>query len=107
MHKFVGRVILLNYRENENLHSWMSAFSILDKNPWSMKQMRELDRHRQQVLARARRTLSEVSCTKRKKEMNVRENQRELFSYTGCPFSYYGQCFDYKKSKRCDIVGLL
>ena len=44
---------------------------------------------------------------KKKKEMNVRENQRELFSYTGCPFSYYGQCFDYKKSKRCDIVGLL
>lgn len=96
----VGRVNLWNYAENENLHSWMSAFSILDKNPWSMKQMRELDRHRQQVLARAQRTLSEVSCTKRKKEMNVRENQRELFSYTGCPFSYYGQCFDYKKKEK-------
>lgn len=93
----VGRVNLWNYIGNENIHSWMSAFSILDKNPWSIKQMKELDKHRQQVLARAKITLKDISCTNRKKEMNYRENQSECFSYTGCPFSYYGQCFDYKQ----------
>ncbi|TYK37831.1 reverse transcriptase domain-containing protein [Bacteroides pyogenes] len=92
----VGRVTLWNYKDNNNIHSWMSAFSILDKNQWSMKQMQDLDRHRQQVLARAKQTLAGITCTNRKKEVNYRENHSEYFSYTGCPFSYYGQCFDYK-----------
>lgn len=95
----VGRVNLWNYNNNENIHSWMSAFSILDKNSWSIKQMQELDRHRQQVLARAKQKLAGITCTNRKKEINYRENQSEYFSYTGCPFSYYGQCFVYKQKK--------
>lgn len=95
----VGRVTLWNYKDNGNSHSWMSAFSILDKNSWSVGQMQELDRHRQQVLARAKQTLNGISCTDRKKDVNYRENHSEYFSYMGCPFSYYGQCFDYKSNK--------
>lgn len=92
----VGRIELWNYSNNANIHSWMSAFSLLDKNPWSEKQMRELDRHRQKVLARAKKTLSGIHCSNRKKEVNYRGNNSEQFSFSGCPFSYYGQCFDYK-----------
>lgn len=92
----VGRVSLWNYKDNENIHSWMSAFSLLDKNKWSVSQMQELDRHRQQVLARAKQFLETIQCTNKKKAMSFRENHSECFSYIGCPFSYYGQCFDYK-----------
>ena len=96
----VGRVALWDYIDNVNIHSWMSAFSILDENPWSVKQMKALDRHRQVVIARAVKKLSEIKCTEKKKEYNARENQRERFVYHGCPFSYYGQCFKYKSKKR-------
>lgn len=95
----VGRVTLWNYNNNPNIHSWMSAFSLLDKNAWSEKQMRELDRHRQQVLARAKKTLSGIQCTNVKKGVNYRGSDSEQFSFSGCPFSYYGQCFDYKKKE--------
>ena len=95
----VGRVTLWNYNNNPNIHSWMSAFSLLDKNAWSEKQMRELDRHRQQVLARAKKTLSGIQCTNVKKAVNNRGSDSEQFSFSGCPFSYYGQCFDYKKKE--------
>lgn len=95
----VGRVTLWNYNNNPNIHSWMSAFSLLDKNAWSEKQMRELDRHRQQVLARAKKTLSGIQCTNVKKGVNNRGSDSEQFSFSGCPFSYYGQCFDYKKKE--------
>lgn len=92
----VGRVKLWDYQDNPNVHSWMSAFSILDENPWSAKQLKALDRHRQVVIARANKKLLSIKCTNKKKEGNPRENQRERFMYHGCPFSYYGQCFKYK-----------
>lgn len=92
----VGRISLWNYKDNLNIHSWMSAFSILDENQWSSKQLKELDRHRQVVLARADKILFSIKCTNKKKEDNPRENQRECFMYHGCPFSYFGQCFKYK-----------
>lgn len=95
----VGRISLWNYMDNMNVHSWMSAFSILDENPWSAKQLKALDRHRQVVIARAAQKLSSIKCTNKKKEGNPRENQRERFMYHGCPFSYYGQCFKYKSRK--------
>lgn len=92
----VGRISLWNYMDNMNVHSWMSAFAILDENPWSVRQLKALDRHRQVVIARADKKLSVIKCTNKKKEYNARENQRERFVYHGCPFSYYGQCFKYK-----------
>ena len=95
----VGRISLWNYMDNMNVHSWMSAFSILDENPWSAKQLKALDRHREVVIARAAQKLSSIKCTNKKKEYNARENQREKFMFYGCPFSYYGQCFRYKRKK--------
>lgn len=95
----VGRISLWNYMDNMNVHSWMSAFSILDENPWSAKQLKALDRHREVVIARAAQKLSSIKSTNKKKEGNPRENQRERFVYHGCPFSYYGQCLRYKSKK--------
>lgn len=96
----VGRVKLWDYQDNPNVHSWMSAFSILDENPWSAKQLKALDRHRQVVIARANKKLLSIKCTNKKKGNNPRENQRERFIYNACPFSYYGQCFKYKSKLR-------
>jgi len=92
----VGRISLWNYNNNPNIRSWMSAFSILDENPWSAKQLKALDKHRAVVIARASLVLARIKCTNKKKEDNLRENQRNRFTYTGAPFSYYGQCFKYK-----------
>lgn len=93
----VGRLSLRNYKDNENIHSWMSAYSILDKNPWAEKQLKSLDRHRQVVLVRASKILDRNKCTHVRKSFNTRESQFERFTFKGCPFSYYGQCFIYKK----------
>lgn len=95
----VGRISLWNYMDNMNVHSWMSAFAILDENPWSVRQLKALDRHREVVIARAAQKLSSIKSTNKKKEGNPRENQRERFVYHGCPFSYYGQCLRYKSKK--------
>lgn len=93
----VGRVNLWNYKDNINSHSWMSAFSILDKNPWSIKQLKELDKHRQVVIARAKHDINNIDSTNKKNDNHIDSN-RDLFTYTGCPFSYYGQCFKYKNN---------
>lgn len=41
--------------------SWLDAFPLLDATPFAMRQMRALDRHREQWLAKARRRLEEYS----------------------------------------------
>lgn len=92
----VGRVSLWDYKDNKNVKSWMSAFHILDENPWSAKQLKALDRHRGVVIARAKKALANITCTNKKKEVDYRSNQRDGFTYIGSPFSYYGQCFKYK-----------
>lgn len=92
----VGRVTFWNYHNNTNAHSWMSAFSILDKNPWSENQIKSLDKHRQVVLARAKKKLQNIECTNKKKKDNLYENHRDVFTFRGSPFSYYGQCFVHK-----------
>lgn len=86
----VGRVGLWNYKDNPNTHSWMAAFSILDKNPWSEKQMRLLDRHRNVELNRAQKYIWNLTCPNRK--MSGDHKLRGRF-YLGKPFSYYGQAF--------------
>ena len=92
----IGRVSFDNYQNNPNIHSWVSAFSLLDKNPWSEQQIKALDRHRESVLRQARRRLDKISCTAASKNVNSKERYRMLYTYKGCPFSYYGQCFVYK-----------
>lgn len=92
----VGHVSLNNYRDNPNIRSWMSAFSILDKNKWSSRQLRELDRHRMIVISRTKKRLANIKCPGRSKLASYDNNPNVFFTYMGCPYSYYGQCFNYK-----------
>lgn len=92
----IGRVSFDDYQHNPNIHSWVSAFSILDKNPWSVRQIKALDRHRETVLTQARHKLNKISCSSVSKRVNTKDYYRMLYAYKGCPFSYYGQCFVYK-----------
>lgn len=92
----VGRISLRNYQANKNIHSWLSAYSILDKNPWSETQLKRLDRHRNVVLMRASKKLESNKNTNSRRKFDAHEYQLERFTFKGCPFSYYGQCFDYK-----------
>lgn len=84
----VGRVGLWNYRENLNIYSWATAFSILNKNPWSVHQMKLLDEHRNVELHRASTFLWKLSCPNR--SMNSDHARRGQF-FLGKPFSYYSQ----------------
>ena len=93
----VGRVTFENFRNNINVHSWMSAFSILDKNPWSEKQMKILDKHRQTVLRRTEMKIANIYFPNNIKKDDTSKNRRDYYAYKGCPFSYYGQCFHYKQ----------
>jgi len=91
----VGHVSLRNFRGNPNIRSWMSAFSILDKNKWSSQQLRELDRHRMIVISRTKKRLSKIECSERTKLASYDGSRDSFFTYMGCPYSYYGQCFNY------------
>lgn len=93
----VGHVSLRNFRDNPNIRSWMSAFSILDKNHWSSQQLRELDKHRMVVIARTKKRLSKIECSSLSKLASYDNDPDSFFIYMGCPYSYYGQCFNYKK----------
>lgn len=92
----VGRVNLWNYLNNPNIHSWASAFSILDENKWSAKQLKALDRHRQKVLHRTDCFLANLECPAVKKNTERKDNPNINLFYSGKPYSYYGQCFTYK-----------
>lgn len=92
----VGRVEMWNYKGNSNIHSWASAFSILDENPWSIKQLKALDRHRQKVLHRTDYFLAKMKCPAIKKSTNKSDFIGTMIAYRGKPYSYYGQCFTYK-----------
>ena len=95
----VGRIDLMNYRNNKNIHSWMSAFSILDKNKWSEKQMKLLDRHRNIIIHRTFKKLNKYDYSNAIKRTN---KEKGYTKYIGKPFSYYGQCFDYK-NRECKV----
>lgn len=94
----VGRINMRNYENNSNHHSWMSAFSLLDKNPWSVKQLKMLDRHRYCVLSRAYRVLNSllIEWPRITKADTHGMKEGDRYAYKGNPFSYYGQCFDYR-----------
>ena len=96
----IGRVSLVNYKNNPNIRSWMSAFSILDRNHWSVRQLKELDRHRMIVIARAKKRLKLIECGNQVKASSYEDCSDSFFTYKGCPYSYYGQCFDYKEDSK-------
>ena len=88
----VGRVSMRNYKETENEHSWMSAYSILDSNKWSREQMRSLDHHRKKMMEIADNSIPAIQQGAHVKS----EHSKRGCVFHGKPFSYYGQCFSYK-----------
>lgn len=86
----VGRVTLWNYSKYENVHCWLSAFPILDKNKWAVAQLKGMDRHREKELYRAMKFLEKIECARRSKN---RDGVRKVEHYYGKAFSYYGQAF--------------
>lgn len=91
----VGRVKIWKYKSFDNNCSWIKAFSILDKNPWSIKQMKCLDKHRGIIINRASKQLKYLDCPSKTKS-NIFDDFTNRYMYMGGPFSYYGQCFVYK-----------
>lgn len=45
---------------------------------------------------RASKKLDSNRSTNSRRKFDAHEYQLERFAFKGCPFSYYGQCFDYK-----------
>lgn len=90
----VGRIGLRDYKNNENIHSWMSAFSILDENSWSKDQLKSLDRHRCRMIFLAQKQFIKLNCPSYTKNTDGKRG-----GYIGVPYSYYGQCFYYKKTE--------
>ena len=91
----VGRIKIWNYKSFDNNCSWIKAFSILDKNQWSVKQMKCLDKHRGVIINRASKQLKCLECPSNTKS-NIMDDFTNRYMYFGGPFSYYGQCFIYK-----------
>ncbi len=93
----VGRVNLWNYMNFNNNCSWMNAFLILDKNPWSVRQIKDLDRHRNAMIKKMKVELHNINTPKKNMNTKLLDDEVDSFTYNGCPYSYYGQCFVYKK----------
>lgn len=86
----VGRVHMYNYSDYQNSHCWLSAFSIIKRNPWASSQLRQLDRHRWAELCKAKKSLKKIECPQRVKNSNRKANTTHIY---GKPFSYYGQAY--------------
>lgn len=86
----VGRVTLWNYSSYENIHCWLSAFPLLEKNKWTIAQLKGMDRHREKELYRAMKFLEGIECAKRSKNA---DGVKRIEHYYGKVFSYYGQAF--------------
>lgn len=86
----VGRVSLWNYQDYKNVHCWLAAFPLLDKNKWAVAQLKGLDRHREKELYRAMKVLKNIDCGTRSKNM---DGVRRKEHYYGKAYSYYGQAY--------------
>ena len=86
----VGRVPLWDYMNFENELSWAQAFTELTDNPWSRRQLKDLDCHRMRMIAQLRSFLHGLDYSKSKV---VREDEERSTNhiYYGKPYSYYGQ----------------
>lgn len=74
------------------------CFPNFGQNPWSEAQMKNLDKHRYAVIKKASEELKKYDCPKKKKkDDNSVDGENSRFIFRGGPYSYYGQCFIYKK----------
>lgn len=87
----VGRVELWNYKDCSNKLSWAKAFSILDDNPYAVKQLKRLDNHRMKMISRFRKIISIYDFSDSKPAKDGMYKERNIQNFIGKPFSYYGQ----------------
>lgn len=85
----VGRVQIWDYEHFDNYYSWAKAMTELTDNKWSRWQLRQLDKHRNLMMRRLGRFISELNYDEIKPSED-RERNDALWFY-GKPFSYYGQ----------------
>ncbi len=85
----VGRVQIWDYKSFGNYYSWAKAMTELTDNKWSRWQLRCLDKHRNLMMRRLGRFISELNYDDIKPS-DEREHNEGLWFY-GKPFSYYGQ----------------
>ena len=86
----VGRVPLWDYRDFDNKMSWASAFTELSSNQYSRRQLKNLDNHRNKMMAKLNLFLSDLDY--RKSKVTSEDADQPIYHiYYGKPFSYYGQ----------------
>ncbi|MDO3695694.1 reverse transcriptase domain-containing protein [Wenyingzhuangia sp. chi5] len=84
----VGRVTIYNYEEN-NLNQglcWTNGFHLLNENKIVLKQLKELDKRREQQILYLKRMISHLN-----KETNDKDDLPKYMEelYFGVPYSYY------------------
>jgi len=98
----IGRVDLWNYENIDNEMCWKNGFQEINKNKYSIKQLKELDRSRNKLYYKLISDLySEEEEEEEEEEENIEDkkltNPRQIFNYDK-PFSYYYQVVERTKS---------
>lgn len=92
----VGRVKLWNFNKIESEMCWKNGFRELNRNKYSVKQIKQLDRNRNKLYSRLKKELKEL-CQESDEENLPRKNRKnsEIVKYEK-PFSYYYQIMERK-----------
>lgn len=87
----VGRIRLWNYKDNPNVGSWSCAFEVIDNNRWSRYQLKNLDRHKKQVLRKFKKKIKDINFPQPIISYDSKRSWRHNPEMKGMPCSYYGQ----------------
>ena len=87
----VGRVEIWNYSEIENEMCWKNGFQELNKNKYSINQLKQLDRTRSKLYYKLIKDLDKLEEEERENEKPAEKTKsRQIIDYNK-PFSYYYQ----------------
>lgn len=82
----VGRPKLFNLKVEPQSQTWCGGFECLHRQPFLVRQLKALDRHRERQFQRLRRALATVNAP-----TEVSDKPKKALSFYGHPFSYFGQ----------------
>ncbi|MUH36208.1 hypothetical protein D9O36_10175 [Zobellia amurskyensis] len=84
----VGRITIYNFDDSDLNHGlcWTNGFCLLNENPIAKKQLRELDKRREQQLSYLKRYLDDLEKEVTQSD-EIPKHVRDI--YFGLPFSYY------------------
>ncbi len=68
---------------------WIDAFPLIERNPWTEKQMRELDRHREIASRKFKYWLVNNDNFVENNEFSGRNKEKRPEPFYGAPYSYY------------------